>query len=127
MTITNIQNLFDLGRPVVKNSIPALYKEHTFHMSRAKKYTYNYAVMDDYIIKHYLAGKTSKAIASDLNELQHRIQYRIVTLRDLGLMPHKHESMTGEAILRGKYIKSWEQTTTLYKELMIKNPDALAG
>tara|TARA_R100001377_G_C3112856_1_gene83236 strand:+ start:110 stop:493 length:384 start_codon:yes stop_codon:yes gene_type:complete len=127
MTITNIQNLFDLGRPVVKNSIPALYKEHTFHMSRAKKYTYNYAVMDDYIIKHYLAGKTSKAIASDLNELQHRIQYRIVTLRDLGLMPHKHESMTGEAILRGKYIKSWKQTTNLYKELMIKNPDALAG
>ena len=127
MTITNIQNLFDLGRPVVKNSIPALYKEHTFHMSRAKKYTYNYAVMDDYIIKHYLAGKTSKAIASDLNELQHRIQYRIVTLRDLGLMPHKHESMTGEAILRGKYIKSWEQTTNLYKKLMIKNPDALAG
>ena len=127
MTITNIQNLFDLGRPVVKNSIPALYKEHTFHMSRAKKYTYNYAVMDDYIIKHYLAGKTSKAIASDLNELQHRIQYRIVTLRDLGLMPHKHESMTGEAILRGKYIKSWEQTTNLYKELMIKNPEALAG
>jgi len=127
MTITNIQNLFDLSRPVVKNSIPALYKEHTFHMSRAKKYTYNYAVMDDYIIKHYLAGKTSKAIASDLNELQHRIQYRIVTLRDLGLMPHKHESMTGEAILRGKYIKSWKQTTNLYKELMIKNPDALAG
>ena len=122
MTITNLNT-----RPVVKNSIPALYEQHTFHMSRAKQYTYNYAVLDDYIIEHYLAGKTSKQIATDLNELQHRIQYRIVKMRDLGLMPHKYEGMTGEAILRNKYVKSWEQTTNLYKELMLKNPAALAG
>jgi len=114
-------------RPVVKSSNPALYEQHTFHMSRAAQYTYNYAAMDDYIIEHYLAGKTSKQIAADLNELQHRIQYRIVKMRDLGLMAHKDEGKTGEAVLRNKYMKSWEQTTTLYKELMNKNPAALAG
>ena len=37
------------------------------------------------------------------------------------------EDMTAEAQLRKEYIQSWEQTTLLYKQLMDKNPAALAG
>ena len=35
--------------PVVKTAHPELYANHTFHMSKARKYTYNYAVIDEVI------------------------------------------------------------------------------
>ena len=33
--------------PVVKTSNPTLYENHTFHMQKARKYTYNYVAIDE--------------------------------------------------------------------------------
>jgi|TARA_R110000787_G_scaffold54462_1_gene126725 hypothetical protein len=127
MTNTNTNNLFgSIERPIVKSSNPTLYEQHTFHMSKASKYTYNYSVIDDYVMENYVS-MTAKEMATNLNEYPNRIIYRVKTLQTLGILPVKVPSMTSEGRLRKEYIQSWEQTITLYKALMVKNPDALAG
>ncbi len=113
-------------RPIVKSSNPALYEQHTFHMSKAACYTYNYSVIDDYVVENYMT-MTAKEMARNLNEFHNRIVYRVGKLQQLGILPHKCPNMTAEAQLRKEYIQSWEQTTLLYKQLMDKNPAALAG
>jgi len=69
---------------------------------------------------------TAKEMARNLNEFHNRIVYRVGKLQQLGVLPHKCPNMTAEAQLRKEYIQSWEQTTLLYKQLMDKNPAALA-
>jgi hypothetical protein len=70
-------------RPVVKSTNPELYVQHTFHMKRARKYTYNYSVIDDYIVANW---KTSsfRVMSEELNELQNRIEYRVQVLKAHG-------------------------------------------
>ena len=121
MTITNLNT-----RPIVKSSNPALYEQHTFHMSKAACYTYNYSIIDDYVVENYMT-MTAKEMARNLNEFHNRIVYRVGKLQQLGILPHKCPNMTAEAQLRKEYIQSWEQTIVLYKQLMDKNPAALAG
>ena len=75
-------------RPVVKTTNPELYKEHTFHLSRASKYTYNYAQLDDYIATHW-KSKTIQQMADDTNELCNRVVYRYQLLQRMGIVGRK--------------------------------------
>ena len=46
-------------RPVVKTTNPELYVNHTFHMKKAIKYTYNYATVDDYVAENNVVAATN--------------------------------------------------------------------
>lgn len=72
-------------KPICKTIAPELYTRHTKHMSRAKKLSYNYANIDDYIVEHF-GKRTLDQIALDLNEYRHRIQYRYKVLSDKGII-----------------------------------------
>jgi len=74
MTTTNTP------RPIVKKTNPELYAEHTFHMKKAIKYTYNYVSLDDYILQNW-STKTMKQIAEDRNEYLQRVDYRVQVLK----------------------------------------------
>ena len=63
-------------RPVVKSMKPHLYVQHTFHMKRARNYTYNYSIMDDYILQNWRTS-SNKSMAEELNEYPNRIEYRV--------------------------------------------------
>jgi crotonobetainyl-CoA:carnitine CoA-transferase CaiB-like acyl-CoA transferase len=54
--------------PVVKTAHPELYANHTFHMSKARKYTYNYAVIDE-VINELWGEMTMAEIAKVLKDL----------------------------------------------------------
>ena len=75
MTTTNTT------RPIVKTIDPDLYAQHTFHMKRAVRYTYNYVSLDDYILQNWTA-KTMKQIAEDRNEYLQRVEYRVRVLKE---------------------------------------------
>ena len=75
-------------RPVVKTSNPELYVNHTYHMKRAVKYTYNYAVLDDYVLQNW-SSHSMRRMADDLNELLTRVEYRVQMLKSLGLIKGK--------------------------------------
>lgn len=72
-------------KPICKTVAPELYTRHTAHMKKAKALTYNYAVIDDYIVEHY-GKKTLRQIADDLNEYYNRILYRWQVLEAKGLI-----------------------------------------
>ena len=78
-------NTIKTTRPVVKSMKPELYVQHTFHMKKARKYTYNYSVMDDYILQNW-STSTMKAMAKELNEYQLRVEYRVELLKEAGLI-----------------------------------------
>ena len=82
---TNTKNT---PRPVVKTTNPELYVNHTYHMKKAIKYTYNYATVDDYVVENW-SSNTMKAMANDLNEYFSRIKYRVKVLKAVGLIEHK--------------------------------------
>ncbi len=67
---------------------PAIYKAYTKHMKKAKPFTYRtgYEVIDQALVKDYYR-KTTRQIASDLNELETRVMYRINVLVDLNVLP----------------------------------------
>ena len=98
------------NRPVVKTTNPELYVNHTFHMKLAVKYTYNYAVLDDYIVEND-ANKTMEQIASDLNEYVHRVSYRRAILIEKGLIQAKRSGQ------RGKLVKQYKVLMTQAKEI----------
>ena len=85
MTTTNTT------RPIVKTIDPDLYAQHTFHMKRAAKYTYNYAALDDYILQNW-DNTTAKQIAHDRNEYFLRVQWRVKVLRQRGHIKTKGTS-----------------------------------
>jgi len=85
MTTTNTT------RPIVKTIDPDLYAQHTFHMKRAAKYTYNYVSLDDYILQNW-ATSTAKQIANDRNEYHNRVLFRIKILRTRGHIKTKGTS-----------------------------------
>jgi len=90
-------------RPVVKSTNPELYVQHTYHMKRAVRYTYNYSVVDDYIVQNWRKS-TAKRIASDLNEYQERIEYRIQVLKTVGLLGRKNNIDRGKLVKRHKVL-----------------------
>ena len=75
-------------RPVVKTTNPELYVNHTYHMKKAVKYTYNYATVDDYVAENWPTN-SMKTMANDLNEYPNRIAYRVRILKAVGLIEHK--------------------------------------
>ncbi|MAJ44487.1 MAG: hypothetical protein CMF96_07060 [Candidatus Marinimicrobia bacterium] len=111
-------------RPIVKTSNPELYAEHTAHMSKATRYTYNYSVLDDYILENY-SNMTRKEIATNLNEYLSRVSYRVTKLQSLNIIPIKCPNLSREGRLKAEYIQSWSKANDLYKELMSINPNAL--
>ncbi len=104
-------------RPVVKTTNPELYVNHTYHMKRAIKYTYNYSVVDDYIVQNWRTS-TAKRMASDLNEYQQRIEYRIQVLKSVGLLGRKNNMERGKLVKRHKVLM-WEMNK-LEIEMRIK-------
>jgi len=113
-------------KPVVATSNPQLHAQHTFHMSKATMYTYNYAVIDDYILANYQT-MTQKQMAKDLNELFTRVQYRYNLLKSLNIIGTKNIEHTKEYRLKKEYLQQYDAAIKLYKELMAINPQALAG
>jgi len=113
-------------KPVVATSNPEIYVNHTFHMSRAEKFTYNYAVIDDYILANWKTMAQTQ-MAKDLNELFTRIHYRYDLLRSLGIIGTKSVGRTKSARTKKEYLQSWNKTNELYKELMALDDTALAG
>ena len=93
MTTTNTT------RPIVKTIDPDLYAQHTFHMKRAVKYTYNYVSLDDYILQNW-STKSTQQIAEDRNEYLQRVKYRV---RVLKARNHSKGKATGKKRLA--YIK----------------------
>ena len=72
-------------RPIVKSICPDLYARHTAHLSRAENLSYNYSVLDDYIVQNW-DSKTMEQIAQDTNEYFNRVVYRVGLLQTLKLI-----------------------------------------
>ena len=113
-------------KPVVATSNPEIYENHTYHMSRATPFTYNYASLDDYILANWKTT-TQAQIAKDTNELITRVQYRIQVLKNAGVIEVKHLYLTKASRTKKEYLQSWNKTNELYKELMALDDTALAG
>ena len=79
--------------PKVKTSNPELYAEHTFHMNKARKFTYNYVVIDE-VLAECWNDMTIAEIAEGMNELPNRIIYRTQVLKKLGIIKTKHTGKT---------------------------------
>ena len=93
-------------RPVVKTTNPELYVEHTFHMQKARKYTYNYSMLDDYILANW-GDKTIKQIASDTNEYFNRVIYRVELLKEAGVIEGKNNMERGKLMRQRKHCLAW--------------------
>jgi hypothetical protein len=89
--------------PVVKTAHPELYANHTFHMSKARKYTYNYAVIDE-VINELWGEMTMAEIAKVLNEYPNRIAYRVKVLKDLGMIEGKYNMERGKLMRMRKIL-----------------------
>tara|TARA_R100001082_G_C4259498_1_gene114929 strand:- start:51 stop:449 length:399 start_codon:yes stop_codon:yes gene_type:complete len=76
--------------PKVKAAHPELYAEHTFHMKRAKNFTYNYCVIDEVLLEFW-DEMSAREIAEVMNEYPHRIIYRVQVLKTLGLIKAKRD------------------------------------
>ena len=65
-----------------------LYKPYTKHMSRAKMYTYRkgYEAIDQALVQDYYV-KSIREIATELNEYDQRVIYRIQVLLDQNILP----------------------------------------
>ena len=79
-----------MTNPIVKTIKPELYARHVKHMSRAKNFTYNYSVIDDYIKENYYT-MTITEMANNLKELRNRVIFRIQVLRENKLLVSKRE------------------------------------
>ena len=90
-------------RPVVKSTNPELYVQHTYHMKRATKYTYNYSSLDDYIVENW-DNKSIKEIAEDTNEYFNRVVYRVQLLQSLNLLKTKRNMERGKLMRTRKYL-----------------------
>lgn len=79
--------------PKVQAAHPSLYAEHTFHMNKARKFTYNYVMIDEVLLECW-HEMTIAEIAEALNELPNRIVYRIQVLKALGMIKGKYTGKT---------------------------------
>ena len=87
------------ARPIVKSAYPAFSEHYTYHFKRANIHTYNYAQLDDYIIRHW-ENKTIQQIADETNEYHHRVVYRTQVLRDMKLIKRKRKSNAHASLVR---------------------------
>jgi hypothetical protein len=83
-------NNTNTARPIVKSAYPAFYQHYTYHRKKADRLTYNYAQLDDYIIRHW-ADKSMQQIADETNEYYNRVVYRVDVLKTLGLIKRKNK------------------------------------
>ena len=93
-------------RPVVKATNPELYVQHTFHMKKAAKYTYNYSSLDDYIVANW-DTKGIQQIADETNEYFQRVKYRLAVLKVLNLVKGKRNMERGKLIRQRKHLVTW--------------------
>jgi len=78
-----------------------IYAPYTKHMKKADKFTYRtgYEVIDQALVKDYYR-KSIKQIASELNEYDQRVVYRIQVLLKMGVLPiRKNEAKKIAAML----------------------------
>jgi len=99
--------------PKVQSAHPELYAEHTFHMNKARKFTYNYVVIDEVIMECW-NDMTIRELAEAMNEYEHRIVYRTQVLKKLGLIKSKH---TGKTKLLNEQRKLRVQLKKVEKQL----------
>ena len=100
--------------PKVKSSNPDLYAEHTFHMQKAKNYTYNYVVIDEVLVEMW-SEMTTNEIAKAMNEYPERIKYRIDVLKTLGFIKAKRTRRTNAQIAIQEQINSLKDMRTNIK------------
>ena len=79
--------------PKVKSAHPELYAEHTFHMNKARKFTYNYVVIDEVLVECW-DEMTIDEVAEALNEYRERVAYRVQVLKALGMIKPKYTGKT---------------------------------
>jgi predicted DNA-binding transcriptional regulator len=79
--------------PKVLSAHPALYAEHTFHMNKARKFTYNYVVIDEVLVECW-NEMTIDEVAEALNEYRERVAYRVQVLKKLGMIKAKYTGKT---------------------------------
>lgn len=79
--------------PKVLSTYPDLYAQHTFHMNKARKFTYNYVVIDEVLLEHW-DDMTIDEVAKALNEYRERVAYRVQVLKELGMIKPKYTGKT---------------------------------
>ena len=79
--------------PKVLSTHPELYAEHTFHMNKARKFTYNYVVIDEVLVECW-HEMTIAEVAEALNEYKERVAYRVQVLKALGMIKPKYTGKT---------------------------------
>ena len=79
--------------PKVPSAHPAWYAEHTFHMNKAKPFTYNYVMIDEVLVECW-DEMTIAEVAEALNELPNRVIYRTQVLKKLGVIKAKYTGKT---------------------------------
>ena len=79
--------------PKVLSAHPALYAEHTYHMNKARKFTYNYVVIDEVLVECW-NEMTIDEVAEALNEYRERVAYRVQVLKKLGMIKAKYTGKT---------------------------------
>ena len=79
--------------PKVLSDHPELYAEHTYHMNKAKPFTYNYVVIDEVLVECW-DEMTIAEVAEALNELPNRVIYRTQVLKKLGVIKSKYTGKT---------------------------------
>lgn len=99
--------------PAVKAQHPELYAKHTFHMHKAKVFTYNYCAIDE-VLTELWDDMTINQIAEALNELPNRIIYRTQVLKALGIIKPKY---TGKTKLLAEQRKLRVQMRKIEKQL----------
>ena len=60
--------------PVVKTSNPTLYENHTFHMQKARKYTYNYVAKNKYNMERAELMRTRKVLVTWLDDVDNKLK-----------------------------------------------------
>ena len=79
-----------------------IYAPYTKHMSRARVYTYRkgYELIDQTLVNDYYR-KSIREIATELNEYDQRVIYRIQVLLKMGILPiRKNEAKKIAAMLK---------------------------
>ena len=79
--------------PKVQTAHPELYAEHTFHMNKAKPFTYNYVVIDEVLLECW-DDMTTAEIAEATREPVNRVTYRTQVLKKLGVIKTKYTGKT---------------------------------
>ena len=99
--------------PKVLSTHPDLYAQYTFHMNKARKFTYNYVVIDEVLLEHW-DDMTIDEVAKALNEYRERVAYRVQVLKELGMIKPKY---TGKTKLLAEQRKLRVQMRKVEKQL----------